>query len=355
MVLRVCLIVTVAILAVSVLYAGSSPADAKDKVASRGSESPVAGGSGPNTVTFTLEEAKHALEYWTPKRMANATPMPLPQRSLGPRAILDQQLPPNSSSPPVRGAAPVSPSGHTNNGRLRQGAGPEAITPAEHANPAEWTGPLTSPPATTVGKLPGVWVNDPNNPNDDRATEGCSASTVDTPAKNLVLTAAHCVLYTPKEGDPWSERQWLRNVEFVPGYRDGAQPHGEWAAHTVVVPEEWAESGDLRYDVAAIQVWPSNLTGGELLVDEVGANGILFNEPAQQDAYVFGYPSNYANGEKLYYCHDRSEWGGFINPRPYVLCDFGPGSSGGPWLMNFNGETGDLFSVTSTECEEGQI
>src|SRR5215217_954075 len=269
MVLRVLLIVAVAILAVSVLYAGNRPAEAKDKVASRGSESPVAGGSDPNSVAISLEEAKHALEYWTPKRMANATPMPLLQGSPSPRGIFDQLLPPNSSSPPVRGAAPVSPSAHTNNGRLRQGAGPEAITPAEHANPAECTGPLTSPPATTTGKI-NVWFDfqhTPNDPNDDDYS-WCSASTVNSPAKNLVFTAGHCVLTTKRDanGDPlpWSTRGWARKITFVPDYPYSTL-YGEWAAKNVVVHEEWAKSGDHRYDVAAIQVWPSDLTGGELL------------------------------------------------------------------------------------------
>ena len=353
MVLRVCLIVAVAILAVSVLYVGSRPADAKDKVASRGSESPVAGGSGPNSVAISLEEAKHALEYWTPKRMANATPVPLLRRWPSPQGIFDQPLPPNSSSPPVRGAAPVSPSDDTKNGR-RQGAGSEVITPAADPPAAEtpaefWVGPGTRPPASTTGKLFATYdfKDTPNDPTDDKKSS-CSASTVNSPAKNLVFTAGHCVLNTPKEGDPWSTRDWAGEITFVPDYP--SYLYGEWAARKVLVHEEWEKSGD-GYDVAAIEFFPSDLTGGERLVDEVGANGIRFNEPAEQDAYAFGYPINQSNGTNLFYCHDRSKGVGEDNPRSTSMkCDFDRGASGGPWLMNFNGEWGDLFSVTSEGC-----
>lgn len=350
---RVLVVLAAVIVAVSAIFAGCGPLESKDKARTPGSESPVAGGTG-STSTVTVKEAQRALEYWTleywsPERMANAHPIPLPEPSLNLRAILGELLLPNGSSVPVTGAAPVPPSEHAEEksaclSRVRQN------TPA-----AEWPSqssecPSTRPPATTVGKLPGVWVNDPNNSNDDQRTGGCSASTVDTPAKNLVLTAAHCVLNT-LNNDPWSERQWLQYAEFVPGYRNGVHPHGEWAVKRVEVPDQWEKSKDIRYDVALVEVYPSDVTEGDRVVDVVGANGIRFNEPAEQDAYNLGYPSNHANGEVLYYCHDRSKWGGVLNPRiTWMKCDFSRGASGGPWLMNFNGETGYLFSVHSHRC-----
>jgi V8-like Glu-specific endopeptidase len=338
-----------ALLAVSVLYAGSRPAEAKDKVASRGADSPVAWSSGPNSVAMTVEEAKHTLEYWTPKRMANATPMPPQKSSPSPKTIIDQPLPPNSSSPSVKGATPVLPADHTDKG-LQKGAGPKAITPAEHTDAAEWTGPSTRPPATTTGKLFFELGGE---------TWACSASAVDSPGKNLVFTAGHCLFSTPRKGDPdWSNAVWADDVMFAPGYREGSEPYGRWPAQRFAVRDKWAESGNFGYDVgAAVVVPPHTLPGSNSLVEEVGANGIIFNEPAEQDAYFFGYPSNHANGERLYYCHDRSKYGGIFNPNmAWMICDFEPGYSGGPWLMNFNGETGYLFSVGSSSCEpEGPI
>jgi V8-like Glu-specific endopeptidase len=341
---RVLLILAVAILAVSVLYAGSRPVEAKDNVSTPGSESPVvAGSSGPNSAAVTREEAERALKYWTPKRMASATPAPLPQGSPSPEGIFDQPLPPNSSSPPVTGAAPVPPSDHTDN-ELHQGAGPEAITPAADTPAAEWTGPSTRPPAATTGQV--FFLIDPNTPNDptDDFGSSCSASTVNSAAKNLVFTAGHCVLNTLEENDPWSDRRWVRNIIFVPAAIDikldtVEAPYGKWAAREVVVHDEWERSRDYGYDVAAVLLWPSDLTGGELLVDEVGANGIRCNEPAEQDAHVFGYPQNHQEGAVLFYCHEQSVWLGIFDPRrAFIACDFSYGASGGPWLMNFNGK-----------------
>jgi hypothetical protein len=352
---RVLLILAVAILAVSVLYAGSRPVDAKDKVATLGSKSSVAVSSPHSAVT--REEAERALEYWTPKRMASATPAPLPKGSRNPKAILDQPLPPNSSPPPARGAAPVPPADHTDK-RLHQGAGPEAITPASHTTATRWTGPSTRPPATTTGKL--FFLVDPNTPSDPRDDfdSSCSASTVNSAAKNLVFTAGHCLLDIPKQGDnDWSHRVWKTDIVYVPAnfgiYRPTTEhaPYGVWAAREAVVTKEWENSRDWGYDLGAVLLWPSELTGGERLVDVVGANGIRFNEPAEQDAHIFGYPENHQNGAVLNYCHDQSKWGGILNPKKvWAICDFSYGSSGGPWLMNFNGELGDLFSVTSGKC-----
>jgi len=297
MVPRVLLIFAGAILAVSVLYAGSRAAEAEDKVASRGSESPY-----------------------------------------------------------VKGAAPVPPADHTDKG-LQKGAGPKAITPAEHTDAAEWTGPSTQPPATTTGKLYVRFDFDhtPENPSDDKY-KWCSASVVDSPAKDLVFTAGHCLLDTLQESDPWSDAVWAHIVVFIPAaVGTGSSPitvsapYGRWEPRRIGVHDEWKKSGNNGYDVGAAAVVPTlNLPESNRLVEEVGANGIRFNEPAEQDAYVFGYPSIHANGERLYYCHDQSWWGGIFDPRmTQMICNFSDEASGGPWLMNFNGETGDLFSVTT--------
>lgn len=306
MVPRVLLIFVGAILAVSVLYAGSRPAEAKDKVASRGSESPVAWSSGPNSVAMTVKEAKDTLEYWTPKRMANATPMPLPKSSPSPKEIRDQPQPPNSSSPSVEGAEPVLPADHTDKG-LQKGAGPKAITLAEHTDGAEWTGPSTRPPATTTGKLFLELGGEPFE---------CSASAVNSAAKNLVFTAGHCLFGTPHEGDHWSTAVWADNVMFAPAADGFRAPYGWWPAQRFLVHDEWVKSGYTGDDVgAALVVPPATLPKSNRLVEMVGANGIRFNEPAQQDAYAFGYPWNHANAQKLYYCHDQSKYGGIVHPR----------------------------------------
>jgi hypothetical protein len=100
------------------------------------------------TRRVTREEAKRALKYWTQKRMDNATPVSWPPDRPGSKGKADQPPPPNSSSRPVKGAAPVLPSEHTDKG-ARRGEGTGFTPYADFGQ--EWTGPSTRPPATVNG------------------------------------------------------------------------------------------------------------------------------------------------------------------------------------------------------------
>ena len=44
----------------------------------------------------------------------------------------------------------------------------------------------------------------------------CTASVVDSTARDLALTAAHCVYW----------KGFAANIEYVPGYHDGKRPYG---------------------------------------------------------------------------------------------------------------------------------
>ena len=311
MVHRVLLILAAAILAVSVLYAGSRPAEAKHDAAAPALESSAVKSRGSVSAAERVERTR---AYWTPRRMANATPMPM-------------------------GVSPAL----------------ETTPSAPPQNGLEWTGPSSNPPARTTGRLVVTTdIGDPSDPTDDHHSS-CSASTVDSPAKDLVLTAGHCVL---DYDDP--NAVLVHDATFVPGYHcdpleppagDGCypgraeEPYGEWVAKSIMVHPEWQNSRNWQYDIAAVWVFPSGGTEGKRLVDVVGGNEIGFNLPAERETYVFGYPSNFKNGQVLHYCngstHVRNSW------EMYIGCRFGPGSSGGPWLTAFGGERGVLYSVTS--------
>jgi hypothetical protein len=305
-------------------------------------------GSPNSSVTrkVTREEAKRALKYWTQKRMANATPVSSPPDRPGSKGKADQPLPPNSSSRPAKGAAPVLPSDHPDNGS-RRSEGSGVITPYTTDFGLEWTGPSTRPPATVNGVL---FYRAPYSSQDRR----CNASTVNSPAKNLVFTAGECV-HRGRFGN-WSGDDWNSNVIFVPGYRNGSEPYDRWAAKELWSTKLWTESsGDrpnIGYNVGAVVFYPN--ASDQRLVKVVGANGIAFNYPAEQYTYAFGYPSNYAKGEVLHYCSGTPTWKGILDPRRMTLkCDFqtGPytkGSLGGPWVMRFDNELGYLHSITTT-------
>lgn len=149
-------------------------------------------------------------------------------------------------------------------------------------------GASTLPPATVNGVLFYTEINNPSNPNDDKNLR-CSASTVNSPAKNLAFTAGSCV-HEGKFGD------WHTNVVFAPGYREGSQPYGTWVAKELWTKSAWTASSDQGENVGAVVFFPN--ASGLHLANVVGANGIAFNYPADQDTYTFGYPSNYAKGER---------------------------------------------------------
>src|SRR5579872_417661 len=56
----------------------------------------------------------------------------------------------------------------------------------------------------------------------------CTASVVASPAKNLLITAAHCV-----------QGRSLSHIAFAPGYHDGKFPHGIWIIRSVYVNSAW--------------------------------------------------------------------------------------------------------------------
>src|SRR5271165_1762720 len=87
----------------------------------------------------------------------------------------------------------------------------------------------------------------------------CSASVVDSPAGDLVITAAHCMTGRGQ-------------VVFVPGYADGRAPYGAWTVTRVIVAPQWTSSADPDDDVAFLVVSQPQtgvaiqwVTGGERL------------------------------------------------------------------------------------------
>jgi V8-like Glu-specific endopeptidase len=151
----------------------------------------------------------------------------------------------------------------------------------------------------------------------------CSASVVDSPAGDLVITAAHCVAGASG------------TLAFVPGYDDGKAPYGVWTVTSVYVDQAWRSSAAPNDDVAFLKVgqsWSSvpveDVTGAE----QLGSG----TPPARQMVEVIGYPN--ASGQPIT-CQnslrtpmeDQLEFdcGGYTN-----------GTSGGPFLVQVSKKTG---------------
>lgn len=168
----------------------------------------------------------------------------------------------------------------------------------------------------------------------------CSASTVASASRDLVVTAGHCAQD--------ANGAWAQNWIYVPGYDRGNRPYGTFAARRLFVPERWSTAHDENYDVAMVALAPS---GGRHVTDVVGAQDIAFDPPHGLAVQTFGYPiGGRFDGGELAYC------GGVAHPDTRRItrgegldCDMNEGASGGPWLARFDAGsgTGVLTSVNS--------
>jgi V8-like Glu-specific endopeptidase len=106
----------------------------------------------------------------------------------------------------------------------------------------------------------------------------CTASVVDSPTGNLIVTAAHCL-----------QGQRPGQIVFVPDYVAGLAPYGLWTVTHVIEDQPWLASGDPDDDFAFLVVSQrggkipvQNLTGGELI-------GV--GQSAGRSVVVAGYPN----------------------------------------------------------------
>lgn len=163
----------------------------------------------------------------------------------------------------------------------------------------------------------------------------CSASLI---KKGIVVTAAHCV-------SKFGANQLYTNIRFVPGYKKGQAPYGTWAASQVRVLASYFNGTDscaargivCRNDVAVITVaaqngkYPGTSTGWY----GYGWNGYGFTGSGLTHITQLGYPSCLDNGTLM----ERNDAQGVKTASQSdntvigsLMC---PGSSGGPWLVNF--------------------
>jgi V8-like Glu-specific endopeptidase len=125
--------------------------------------------------------------------------------------------------------------------------------------------------ASTVGALFSV------SPSGELGSHFCTASVVDSPTGDLILTAAHCMAgHTP--GD----------VAFVPGYAKGQEPYGVWTVTQIIEDQEWTSSSDPDDDFAFLVVRQPGTT--EAIEDLTGGEAIGIDVSAGQRVEVAGYP-----------------------------------------------------------------
>jgi V8-like Glu-specific endopeptidase len=184
-----------------------------------------------------------------------------------------------------------------------------AATPALNPLTPLVAGPASGPPpgiptaklfngVATVGAL--FFVNN--------GAHFCTASVISSKAGDLVLTAAHCV---------FDSGHAFKNVEFVPGYHQvGKAPHGKWAVSKIFVAAGWAKGQNPALDFAFVTVAPP--AGTTKTIQQVtGALQLGINRPYKRPIEVIGYNTvntrpvecathsfEFEKTQLEFYCHD---------------------------------------------------
>jgi V8-like Glu-specific endopeptidase len=148
----------------------------------------------------------------------------------------------------------------------------------------------------------------------------CSGAVVDSPTRDIVVTAAHCVI-SPGTGRARS------GLTFVPGYHDRIRPFGTWSVATVVAARDWTVHGDQDSDVAFLILRPDR--SGRRIQDAAGAETLAFNPVAGTRAVAVGYPSR---RERPVYCASRLRRLG-AHQLEFDCPGLPGGTSGGPFLV----------------------
>jgi hypothetical protein len=201
-------------------------------------------------------------------------------------------------------------------------------------------GSAVSPDAASFDGLPqvgalfqGAWRSEPHF---------CTASVVDSPSGDVIATAAHCL-----SGD-------AKDLEFVPMYHDGQAPYGAWDVTGAYVSQRWLRDQDPQADFAFLTVRPQDSGGAQrTLQSVVGGNPLVIGSQPPALTVVIGYPAGTGGGPVI--ClNQASARRGY----PSFRCGgFVSGTSGGPWLADYNAQTGhgDLYGVTGGRHQGGCV
>jgi V8-like Glu-specific endopeptidase len=175
-------------------------------------------------------------------------------------------------------------------------------------------------------------------------THSCTATVVESRSERVAVTAAHCVYwpaantyYNPPEAVHLSNG-WTHLDTFLPGRSGDHLPFGKWSIQDAWIDPIWRQTGDPRYDVAFLRL---GTHGGVTPQRALGAESVVFDSRTGRPATVLGYPTVAPfDGTHLRRCATPAT---APNPRLRTIelrCRLNAGSSGGPWLTDFDADTG---------------
>ena len=164
----------------------------------------------------------------------------------------------------------------------------------------------------------------------------CSGTAINSPTRQLVLTAAHCLNSGPLERSP--RTIWSRFLQFVPAYSNGIAPFGAFIAYRskVFAPKPFVMAGNPDYDIGAFLTLPN--AAGQNVADAVGGGvTIALDRPRGQQFQTFGYPATQRalqQCESPYVGDDVLTYRFAGPPTIAIRCRWTPGASGGGWLVD---------------------
>jgi len=160
-------------------------------------------------------------------------------------------------------------------------------------------------------------------------TGTCSASVISSKNGGVIVTAGHCVYSR-------STKKFITSATFIPAYRDGAAPYGQFPAVNVKTLQGWVTTGQRRYDVAVLRLGKNS--AGKNVTSYTGVLGKSWNYGDKQVHHALGYPGNIGGGNKLELCVSESDQQGAGCQGNLVLrmgCSMKHGASGGPWIRGY--------------------
>ncbi|MEH2062590.1 MAG: trypsin-like peptidase domain-containing protein [Nostoc sp.] len=288
--------------------------------------------------------------FWTPERMRKAKPLPLPRSSQGVvTGVTIQDIGHIGKSQASSGAAPrvkvpinQQPLFTPNKRKFQS----NSIQPDnEGTKSASFTSselvPLSadlSYPYVASGKL--FFSN----------SEGdflCSAAVI---KPRLILTAGHCV-----HSGSGGNNGFYSNFVFIPAYRDGTAPYGQWSWSHVITTNTWitgSGSEPNAADYAIIELSDQSFNGVSTTIGSVvGYFGTKTLDLLPNHVTMLGYPGNLDSGEKMHQITAGSYGSGGNNTAIYGS-DMSEGSSGGPWVENFGVAADGQVNGSDTSLNE---
>lgn len=154
----------------------------------------------------------------------------------------------------------------------------------------------------------------------------CTASVVDSPRHDVLITAAHCIY-------PVNAHGYVRDVTFVPAYRDGQRPFGTWRPEKLIVDRTWTVDSDPELDVGFVVLRPRD---GKNIQDILGGDQLAINAGFTHLVRVTGYPSS---TQTPVTCVNWSSRQNSTQLR-FACAGFFGGTSGSPWVTGFDPATG---------------